>query len=98
MVIILYKTNENGTTWYYTIDDRQPQLFAEWSFTVHWGTALNSGREKLYQFDNFKAKNKKIKDLIKKKVKENYKMLYGFSRDAKEKEMFEEIQANKKIS
>lgn len=87
MIITFYKTDKQGYQRYYTIHDRQSLLFNRISFLAIWGKGLHTGQEKLYTFDNREEMNKKLQYIVRAKVRQGYKMLYGFSRDQKQAEI-----------
>ncbi len=76
---------------YYTMHDRQGNLFSPYTFTSVWGTVLQSGREKVFTFDSRKEMDKKLRYLIKKRIASGYKVLYSFSRNSAYTEIFKYI-------
>jgi len=66
--------------WYYSLDDRQTQLFDQYTLSVRWGRNPDGGRQKHYVFDSLEAKNKKIRSLMLKKLK-THKVLYSWFKD-----------------
>jgi len=80
MMITLYKTDSKGQIHYYSLDDRQGHLFSRHTFTVSWGTALTSGREKVYMFDSREAMDGRIQKLIHHRVQQGYRVLYSYFR------------------
>ena len=88
MIITFYKTDTTGRPRYYSIHDRQGNLFSEYSFTVIWGMNLNKGHEKAYVFESRKAMDEKLRSIMAGKTSRGYKVLYSFARDRKYKELF----------
>lgn len=80
MIIVLYKTGKNGKSRYYTMHDRQGNLFSPHVLTVLWGNTPNGGREKEYTFQSLEEKDRKIRELVRKKGRTGYKVLYRFVR------------------
>ncbi len=80
MIITLYKLGRDGTTHYYTIHDRQPVLDSPYSLCASWRIGLGKERERLHRFQTLLEKDKTIRGLIAKRVKDGYKILYSFSR------------------
>jgi preprotein translocase subunit SecD len=66
--------------WYYTIDDRQQNLFGQHTITVSWGMDLFSGTQKQFSFDSVVQRDDKIRDILKKKTK-TYKVLYSYFKE-----------------
>lgn len=89
MIVVLQKTDKAGRLRYYTIHDRQGNLFSPHVLTCRWGLALNAGREKEYTFSSEQEKDKKVRELMKKRFRSQYKVLYGFSRKAEERVFFQ---------
>ena len=90
MTITFYKQSSSSTR-YYTMHDRQGNLFSPYTFTSVWGTVLQSGREKVFTFDSRQEMDKKLCFLIKKRIESGYKVLYSFSRGSVYTKIFESI-------
>lgn len=84
MLVILYKKNAKGTLNYYVLDDRQPSLFSPWTLNVGWGKAPDASPRKHYSFDSLEEKNKKIRSLMGRKLKD-YQVLYSYFKNAAER-------------
>lgn len=80
-MITLYKTDRRGRINYYSLDDRQGHLFSPYAFTVHWGTTLVSGREKVHVFDSRKEMDLRLQRLITDRIRRGYRVLYTFFRN-----------------
>ena len=80
MMITLYKTDQQGRIHYYSLDDRQGHFFANFTFTVNWGTTPRAGREKVYVFDTRREMDEKLQRLIQDRVSSGYRVLYSFFR------------------
>lgn len=80
MMITLFRTDSRGASHYYTLHDRQGHLFSSFSFTVSWGKKLSLSREKAYQFDSEPEMNEKIREILKMKLKDGYRVLYSYFR------------------
>lgn len=89
MIIVLYKTDSAGRSHYYTLHDRQGNLFSPFSLSVIWGASPNSGREKEYIFRSAAEKEKKIRRTIRTRFASGYKLLYSFSRKPEERRMID---------
>jgi predicted DNA-binding WGR domain protein len=80
MMITLYRTDSAGAAHYYTIHDRQGQLFPVYSFTVAWGRNLSVSREKVYVFETSAEMDAKIRAILREKITAGYKVLYSYLR------------------
>ncbi len=96
MTITFYK-QQSGSTRYYTMHDRQGNLFSTYTFTSVWGRVLESGREKVYTFDTREEMDKKLRLLMKKRISSGYRVLYSFSRSRKYKKIFESAGETKAV-
>ncbi len=86
MIITFYKYTDR-TSRYYTIHDRQGDLFSTYSFTAVWGTELSRGREKVYVFDTREDMEKKIRSIFRDRMLKGFKVLYSFARKQEEKNL-----------
>jgi len=77
MLVTLYKYDTHGRMWYYTIDDREQNLFYQHTLTVSWGKELFSGVTKHFTFDTLAQKDKKIRQILRQKTR-TYKILYSY--------------------
>lgn len=80
-MITLYKTDRQGRIHYYSLNDRQTHLFAPHTITVTWGPVLSSGRERVYALETQKEMDRKLRDLIQRRVDRGYRVLYTFFRN-----------------
>ncbi len=80
-MITLCKTGRQGRIHYYSLDDRQGHLFANFTFTVNWGMTLTAGREKVHVFDTRREMDEKLQCLIQDRVSSGYRVLYSFLRN-----------------
>lgn len=81
MIILLRKTTPKGNHFYYTLHDRQAGLFQEYTLTAIWGSSPDGGREKVYSFSNPEKLDEKLRELISRRLRSGYKVLYSYSRD-----------------
>lgn len=82
MLVTLYKYDRQGRIWYYSLDDRQQNLFSPYSLTLSWGMDLFSGVRKHYTFKTQAEKDRKIREILKQKSR-HYKVLYSYFKDGK---------------
>jgi hypothetical protein len=80
MIITLYKVGKDEKTHYYTVHDRQPVLDAPYAICASWRVGLGKEREKLHRFQSLLERDKMIRRLIAARIKDDYKILYTFSR------------------
>jgi hypothetical protein len=80
MIITLYKVGKNGKIHYYTVHDRQPVLDSPYAICASWRLGLGKEREKLHRFGTLLDRDKMIRRLISRRVKDGYKILYTFTR------------------
>jgi predicted DNA-binding WGR domain protein len=80
MMITFYKASSRGH-FYYSVHDRQGNLFTPYSFTVVWGRGSSSGTEKVYSFASQEAMDKRLQALVRQKVDQGYTLLYSYIRE-----------------
>ncbi|MBN1411892.1 MAG: WGR domain-containing protein [Spirochaetales bacterium] len=70
-----------GRQYYYHIHDNQKHLFGKFSVTIAWGNVGSKMIEKYYDFDSQFDRDKKIKELFNKRMKEGYQIIHKIPRD-----------------
>ena len=80
MYIALFKLGSEGRTRYYTIHNRQGNLFTPFSLTVQWGSSPASGREKLIILNTGKELDERIRLLLRLRFRNGYRVLYSYFR------------------
>ncbi len=80
MIITFFKEDTKGHFWYYSVHDRQGNLFADYAFTITWGREPNAGREKVKLYDSRKEMEKALRSIIRIKTRQGYRVLYRFAR------------------
>lgn len=87
MLVILYKRGENDngpqSSYYYSLDDRQQNLFNPFTLTVSWGKHPEGGCRKQYTFKSLMEKNNFVRKLLVQKLR-TYKILYSYFKDQQE--------------
>ncbi|WP_319562424.1 WGR domain-containing protein [Marispirochaeta sp.] len=81
MIITFFKEDAKGSFWYYSVHDRQGNLFTEYALTVVWGREPNAGREKVHLYDSARDMDCALRTILRKKVSQGYKVLYRFARN-----------------
>ncbi|SRR6056297_376105 len=81
MIILLRKTTPRGSHFYYTLHDRQSGLFDLYTLTTLWGPSPDGGREKIYSFSTRQELDKKLQEIVSRRLRSGYKVLYSYSRD-----------------
>jgi len=80
MIITLYKAASDGKTLYYTIHDRQQVLDSPFALCAAFRVGMGRERERLHRFDSLAARDRMIRSLIARRLKDGYRLLYTFSR------------------
>jgi hypothetical protein len=80
MIITLYKTGTEGRIHYYTIHDRQPVFDAPFSLCTSWRIGTGRERERLLRFETSTDRDKAVRSLVARRIKDGYRILYFFSR------------------
>jgi hypothetical protein len=80
MIITLYKTGHDGRIHYYTIHDRQPVLDAPFALCSSWRIGTGRERERLHRFETSTERDKAVRSLVARRIKDGYRILYFFSR------------------
>ncbi len=96
MIITFFKFNGKVNR-YYTIHDRQGDLFSTFSFTAVWGVEMYSGREKVYVFGSREQMEQKIRIIFKDRIQRGYEVLYSFARNRDARKLFEQIDKMRSI-
>lgn len=96
MIITFFKFNGKVNR-YYTIHDRQGDLFSTFSFTAVWGVEMYSGREKVYVFSSREQMEQKIRIIFKDRIKRGYEVLYSFARSGDARKLFKQIDKMRSI-
>jgi predicted DNA-binding WGR domain protein len=92
MMLAFYKKSNKGELFYYYIHDYQGTLFSKSCITVIWGEGIKPGRKKEYSFDNDEDLDKKVREILKLRVKEGYKLLYSYPHINDYKKLFKKYE------
>ncbi len=65
---------------FYTIHNRQGNLFTPYSLTIAWGASMDSGREKLIILESRKELDDRIRRVLHRRLSEGYRVLYSYFR------------------
>jgi hypothetical protein len=95
-MLAFYKTTEKQETKYYYIHDYQANLFSPFCLTIIWGKGIQQGRKKEYVFETRADMDLKIRSIVKKRVLENYKLLYTYPEKNHFKNLFESYEMQNK--
>lgn len=82
MIVTLMKHGKDGRLLYYTIHDRQQSLTSAHALTTLFRTGNGREREKHYDFDSLADMDALIRSLLARRIKDGYRLLYSWSRDA----------------
>jgi hypothetical protein len=80
MIITLFKEGADGRIRYYTIHDRQPALDAPYALCASWRVGAGRERERLHRFESLAQRDRTVRTLVARRVKDGYRILYFFSR------------------
>ena len=80
MIITLCKAGSDGRMLYYTIHDRQQVFDAPFALSAAFRVGLGRERERIHRFDTLADRDKMIRSLISRRIKDGYRLLYTFSR------------------
>jgi len=80
MIITLYKAGADGRTLYYTIHDRQQVLDAPFALCAAFRVGMGRERERLHRFQDLASRDRMVRSLISRRLKDGYRLLYTFSR------------------
>jgi hypothetical protein len=80
MIITLFKAGAEGKTLYYTIHDRQQVFDAPFALCAAFRIGMGRERERLHRFQTLGERDRAIRELISKRLKDGYRLLYTFSR------------------
>ncbi|MGO8695337.1 MAG: hypothetical protein ACLQMF_16875 [Rectinemataceae bacterium] len=80
MIITLIKTAKDGRLHYYTVHDRQPALDAPFALCSAWRIGMGRERERLYRFQSVTERDRMIRTLVSRRIRDGYRLLYSFSR------------------
>lgn len=82
MIVTLMKHGKDGRLLYYTIHDRQQSLTSPYALTTLFRTGNGREREKHYDFDSLAKMDAMIRSILGRRIKDGYRLLYSWSRDA----------------
>lgn len=80
MYITLYRSLPDRPTRYYTIHNRQGNLFTPYSLTVSWGASVSGGTERLLILESRKEFDERVRMIVRRKLHTGYQVLYCFLR------------------
>lgn len=80
MYVTLYRTVYNRPTRYFTMHDRQGNLFTPYSLTVSHGASISGGSERLYILESQRELDERIRHIIRRRLRDGYQVLYSYFR------------------
>lgn len=80
MFITLYRIGKHDRVHYYTIHNRQGNLFTPYSLTLSWGPSMESGHERLVILETRSDFDQQVRRLLARRFKEGYRVLYSYFR------------------
>ncbi|MDA8411142.1 MAG: hypothetical protein M0001_12215 [Treponema sp.] len=82
MIVTLMKHGKDGRLLYYTIHDRQQSLTSPHALTTLFRTGSGRERERHYDFETLSRMDAMIRSLLSRRIRDGYRLLYSWSRDA----------------
>jgi hypothetical protein len=79
-MLTLYRSNEKGDLFYYTVHDRQSALFSAFAFTIVKAKGEGRSCEKLMTFDTLEEMESALVAVIRDRIRDGYRILYVFFR------------------
>ncbi len=95
MMLAFYKKTDKDQLLYYYLHDYQSMLVSKFCITAIWGEGIKPGRKKEFIFENSNKMEEKVKDILKIRVNEGYKLLYSYPHVNNYKKIFEDFKINK---
>ncbi|MFZ4616919.1 MAG: hypothetical protein ACOYM2_12090 [Rectinemataceae bacterium] len=83
VIVTLMRHGQDGRILYYTIHDRQPSLSAPYALTTAYRVGSGRERERHYDFEDISEMDEAIRFLLARRIKDGYRLLYSWSRDAR---------------
>ena len=80
MTVTLRKKLQNGKHYYYSLHDRQSGLFDAFTLTATWGSRPDGGRSKIYSFATRSERDRALRSLIRKRIRQGYWIFYSYAR------------------
>jgi len=80
MIITLIKSGKDGRLHYYTIHDRQQLLDAPFALCAAWRVGMGRERERLHRFQSVVERDRMLRTLVARRLRDGYRLLYSFSR------------------
>ncbi|MDA8424938.1 MAG: hypothetical protein M0Z80_02275 [Treponema sp.] len=74
------KNAKDGRLHYYTVHDRQPVLDAPFALCSAWRIGIGRERERLYRFQSVVERDRMIRKLVSRRLRDGYRLIYSFSR------------------
>lgn len=81
-MISLFRREPDGSQRLYTISDQQLTLPGTWGFTVSWMSG-GSWRERQRSFSSAAEMDKAMRELLRRKTREGYRLLYSWDSPGK---------------
>ena len=95
MVLAFYKKTDDDELLYYYIHDYQGTLFSRYCITAIWGKGVKPGKKKDFIFEDTDEMDNKVREILNKRVKEGYKLLYSYPHINDYKKLFENMETVK---
>ena len=77
-MLAFYKRIRAHELRYYYVHDYQGSLFAPFAITAIWGRDSRKGRKTEYGFDSRGEMDRKIREILKRRARDGYRLLYSY--------------------
>lgn len=80
MMVTLVREKRGGELTYFSMHNRQGNLFSPFTVTVVSGSSLRQGKERQLVFDSQQELDETVRTLIKNHLRRGYRVLYSYFR------------------
>jgi hypothetical protein len=80
MMVTLVRPKRDGELTYFSMHNRQGNLFSPYTVTVVSGDSLRQGKERQLVFDSQRELDEKVRKLIRDHLSRGYRVLYSYFR------------------
>jgi hypothetical protein len=97
MLLALYREDKDQQLFYYYMHDYQGSLFTKYSFTAQWGREFDRGRKKDYYFASRREKDRKLRQILRRRALQGYRLFYSYPSMNSYKILFDDIKVKKTV-
>lgn len=92
MMLVLYRTNRDGSKRFVTYTDRQGHLFGYPTLTVTEGNDLALSRERHFTFETEGQRQARLRKMVDSRLRRGYQVLYSYFRPNRYPQVEETVQ------